>query len=68
MKTFLTQLRAINNQTGELATYMGMRIPAESHEDAQRYCDENGMGYLRVIGEFIEEIDSDIDYINQKLN
>lgn len=35
--------------------WQGPHVPGTSIEDAQRYCDTNGMGYCRVVGELIEE-------------
>lgn len=43
--------------------WQGPHVPGTSLEDAQRYCNEHGMGYCRVIGELIAEgeIDTVLD-------
>jgi len=79
VKLFTTQLKAINPATGEISTFCGPHIPAISIEDAQDYCDNNGLGYCVVIGELVAEIpckkdsnDADMkiirDYQNINLN
>ena len=60
MKVFLTEILAMDPKTGKFRTWAGFDIPAHSLEDAQRYCDENGLGFCRVIGEKIENIETDI--------
>ena len=34
----------------------GPNIEAETQKAAEEYCQENGLGYCKVIGELIEEI------------
>ena len=53
---FETQITAIDPQDGELKTWSGPGILANSIEDAQEYCQNNGLGYLNVIEEIIGEI------------
>ena len=50
MKLFSTQLRAIKATTGDLKTFYGPSILADSLEAAQEYCNKN-LGYLVVTGE-----------------
>jgi hypothetical protein len=47
---FLTEIRAIDPQTNELTDWCGPRIEAANFEDAQNYCNKNGLGYCNVIG------------------
>jgi len=56
MKLWATQLKAIDPYTGELKTWMGENIKAPTWDLAQQWCNENGRGYLEVIGELIAEI------------
>lgn len=51
MKRYLTKLKAIDPATGFLCEWAGMDIYADSQKAAQRFCIDNGMGYLTVIGE-----------------
>lgn len=46
--------------------FQGPHVPGTSLEDAQRYCNEHGMGYCRVTGELIAEgeIDTVLDNNN----
>ena len=57
MKTeiYITEIRSIVN--GEEVVYSGPYITAESQEQAQRFLDENDMGYIRVIGKLVNDID-----------
>lgn len=47
----------------DLREYSGPRVPGINLEDAQRYCNANGLGYCRVIGEHI----ADVDYATGKI-
>ena len=53
MKTFYTIIKAICPKSGETKTYEGLKIISTNVDEAQEYCDNNGLGYCRVIGEFI---------------
>lgn len=46
--------------------WQGPHVPGTSLEDAQRYCNEHGLGYCRVVGEWIAEgyIDTVLDNNN----
>lgn len=54
-KTYLTEVRAICPKTGELLSWAGARVPGISPQDAQNYCDKNGLGYCKVIGVLHED-------------
>lgn len=56
LKTFVTEVRAFDPLTNEMKIWEGDRIEASSFEEAEAWC-KNNRGYLKVIGEFIEEID-----------
>ena len=55
-KKFTTILQAIDPKDGQLKTWHGQIIEAKNIVEAKRFCQKNGMGYLRVVGEFIAEI------------
>lgn len=54
-KLFTTELKAIDPMDGKLKTWVGPRIPAKSWEEAEMFVKDNGMGYLNVDGEFVDE-------------
>ncbi len=56
MKTWLTEIRALDPSDGEIKTWAGPRIPAITFGFAEQYCQNNGLGYCKVIGEFVAEI------------
>lgn len=53
---FTTIIKAINPMTGELSTFVGPNIESISHNMAQDYCNNNGLGYCKVDGILVEEI------------
>jgi len=46
---FVTQLKAIDPKTGELRTWRGRAVYADSMEKAQAFVDEQA-GYLEIVG------------------
>jgi len=54
-KFWTTSVKAINPKTGELILWMGPNVPGYNKEDAQRYCNMNEMGYLKVENLVIKE-------------
>lgn len=79
MNLYVTEIKAICPKTGELKTYCGQNVPGISFEDAQNYCENNGLGYCKVIGLLVAEIpckpntyeadwSGQIDYEKHKLN
>jgi len=65
MKKWLTEVKAVDKK-GDMKTYGGPDVEAPSWELAQEYCEQNGLGYCKVIGELI--MDGDTDYEIQQLN
>lgn len=57
MKKYVTIIMAIDPTTGDMCKWMGPYITAESFQDAQDYCNSNGLGYCEVDGELCGEID-----------
>lgn len=51
-----TEIRATKPSTGELTLYGGPTVPGITHADAQAYCENNGLGYCKVIGELVAKI------------
>lgn len=49
MKTYITELQAIDPKDGELKKWGGVNIEANSIEEAQNKCNEMEMGYLTVV-------------------
>jgi len=56
MRIYLTEIRAIDPMDGQLKIWAGPEVPGTDQEDAQRFCDQNGLGYCVVVGEKKEEI------------
>jgi len=53
---WITEIKAVDPATGEIETWAGPRIQADTKEDARNYCDSNGLGYCKIIGKFISEV------------
>lgn len=72
MKKYLTEIRAVSSKDGELHTYAGPEVPGISFKDAEDYCQRNGLGYCKVIGEYIADVcavtGKIIDYESIRLN
>lgn len=56
MKEYVTEVKAISPTDGELKKYCGPNVPGISFSDAQAFCENNGLGYCKVIGELVAEI------------
>lgn len=79
MKAYLTEATLVCPTTGDLLTYRGPNAFGISFEDAQDYCERNGFGYCRVIGQIVSEVptlpdgitpdwDSEVDFEKSHLN
>jgi hypothetical protein len=55
MKTWVTEIMALEAKTGEMKKWCGDEVQAPTYELAQQWCDNN-KGYLKVIGELVAEI------------
>ncbi len=67
MRQWITQIKAIKPSTGEITTYTGPNVPGINYQDANSYCQTNGLGYCQVIGVLIAEIpvkDNKADFEN----
>ena len=66
MKLWTTDIQAIDPHSRELVSFMGPLVPGKDRIDAQNYCDRNGLGYCRVIDEFVGEVDmSGTEIVNE---
>ena len=68
MKLWTTEIWAYRMGKKELRKWQGPNVPGIDIADAQRYCNENGLGYCRVVSELIAEVDEEtgdrVDYDN----
>lgn len=55
MKTFCTEIQAIDPRSGELTSWCGPRVQALTWGLAEEYLQIQGLGYARIIGEYIQE-------------
>lgn len=53
---WVTEIKAIDPNDGVLKSWCGPNVPGINHEDAVRFCQNDGLGYCRVIGELTAEI------------
>jgi hypothetical protein len=67
MKKFTTEIRAIDPNDGELKVWQGPNIEALNWQEAEMYCQNNGLGYCKVVGEFVEEIGWEVALFASKL-
>lgn len=61
MFKFSTKIKAIDPKDGEMKTWSGPVIDAISYQDAEYYCQENGLGYCEVDGILVSEIPTKSD-------
>ena len=51
-----TEIEAIDPKTGKLTKWSGPIVPGISWQDAEGFCQRNGMGYCKVSGRIISII------------
>ena len=56
MKIWITEIKAICPIDSEIKTFIGPSIIAPSRQLANEYCQNNGLGYCKIIGQLIAEI------------
>lgn len=61
MRQWVTEIRAIDPITGELKEYMGPNVLGINLQDAEYFCQNNGLGYCKVTDELIAEIPTKSD-------
>jgi len=60
MFLFATEIRAVDPKDGTIKRYSGPHIEAISFADAERYCQNNGLGYCKIDGIIDSHGDFDI--------
>lgn len=61
---WLTEIQAVDPMTGILCKWSGPRIKADTKLEAKDYLQKNGLGYCRVLGRLI----ADIEITNHEIN
>lgn len=56
MKTWCTEIKAIDPIDGQLKSYAGPNVNAPTWSLADDYCQTHGLGYCKVSGQLIAEI------------
>lgn len=56
MKYWVTEIKAKSPIDGSMRAYGGPDVPGETIEEAQDYCENNGLGYCWVLGQLIMDI------------
>lgn len=56
MKTWITEMQVLNQETKELHWVAGMRVVAPTHKAAQEILDKYNYHYLVILGELIAEM------------
>lgn len=63
MILWLTEIIAQDPENKKVKKWAGPKVPGINKDDAQNFCNENGLGYCRVVGKFVEEVgDKKNDY------
>ena len=57
MNIYTTEILAVNPETNELSKFAGPNVQGLTWQDANKFCQENELGYCRVNGMLISEID-----------
>jgi hypothetical protein len=57
MNTYITEIEAIDPTDGELKRWEGIKVESITPELAQQWCNTNGYGYCKVVGQLRFEID-----------
>lgn len=77
MNLYVTEIKAVDYIDGMLKDYAGPNVYGISFTDAQDYCNNNGLGYCKVVGLLVAEIPFDnytpepsrvVDYEISRLN
>lgn len=61
MKKYVTKIKAINPLNGDLVIWHGPIIKADNWNEAEKYLQLNGLGYCSIYGEFVAEVEFDLN-------
>jgi len=61
MKHWTTKIRAIDPIDGISKLWVGPIVPGESSQEAHIYCQQTGLGYCQIDGEFVMSINHEHD-------
>lgn len=56
MRMWATEIQTIDPADGAMKSWCGPDVPGINHEDAERYCQQNELGYCSVLGELVADI------------
>lgn len=56
MKTWCTEIMAIDPIDGEMKKWIGPNVPGTTQKDAENYCQHNGLGYCKISNLLVVEI------------
>ena len=71
MRLYNTEIRAIDPATGELRTFAGPAVQGFTAKHAQAWCNQNELGYCKVLGlisVLIMEDGTEVDIEKVRLN
>jgi len=70
MKRWCTEIKAIDPNAPDkgIILWCGPEVEANTLEEAKKFCQDNGLGYCKVIGKLVEEIPWSIAEHSVKLN
>ena len=54
---YTTEIEAVDPTTGKVEKYQGPNVPGQNEDEAREYCQKNGLGYCRVAGKLVGEIE-----------
>jgi len=57
----VTKIVALDHLDNTTKTFAGPNVSALTLEDAEKFCQENGLGYCKVIGELVSPNTTDDD-------
>lgn len=64
MSMYTTEIVAVDPKTGTLKKWGGPNVPGETEQEAREYCDNNGLGYVNILGRTIGGAYMDEDLID----
>lgn len=68
MKYWTTLIIAKDPFTGQLKNYSTSPVPGETKQDAELYCQNNGLGFCKIVGESFGEQDCSMEVEKAVIN